>query len=269
LEAEPRQKSYWYWTDPYGKRKRVWSDDPDKGDKMYKEIAEKLALARKTTVPPYKYPRGPKGPPTPPVAPGPVPAPPTSSEIKVFGAKIKTTALVSEPETTKVLTDIVKANKGVKMEGLPFRIKSSKSMLRKMRKELNDNPKWLLSELAEENVNDILRYTMLADEKKYTSITSNTLQILKDQGHEVLLVKNYWGKPGYKGINTVLRNPQGTKYELQFHTPKSITVKEKISHPLYEKIRVSKDPAKIKKWTAEMNEAWDSVKLPGGVLTIK
>jgi hypothetical protein len=137
-----------------------------------------------------------------------------------------------------------------------------------MRKELNDNPKWLLRDLADEDVNDILRYTMQVGEKKYTTISSNTLTALKDQGHDILLVKNYWGKDGYKGINAVLRNPQGTKYELQFHTPRSLTVKEEISHPLYEKIRASKDPVKIKKWTAEMDEAWRSVGLPDGVLGI-
>jgi hypothetical protein len=269
LEAAPRQKSYWYWTNPQGERIRVWAEGKKaSGDVMYKETADKLKLAKSKTVPDYKVGKG-----RPPTGggglPGAVPiSAPTKEEIRAFGARIKTVALESEPATTKVLTDIARANKGVKMEGLPFRIKSSKSTLRKMRKELDDNPKWLLRELADEDVNDILRYTMLVEEKKYTSIASNTLTTLKDQGHEILLVKNYWGKPGYKGINAVLRNTQGTKYELQFPTPRSIYVKEKISHPLYEKIRVSKDPVKIKKWTAEMDEAWKSVDLPGGVLGI-
>jgi hypothetical protein len=270
LENAPRQKSYWYWTDPYGKRKRVWSDDPTKGDKMYKETADKLKLVNSKTVPDFKKGRGPKGgPPAGPAPiPPPVPAPPTVGQIRRFGADIKSVALESESGTTRVLKNIADANAGVKMEGLAFRIKSSKSMLRKMRKELDDNPKWLLKDLADEDVNDILRYTMLVDEAKYTGITSNTLTTLVDQGHEVLLVKNYWDSPGYKGINTVLRNPQGAKYELQFHTPKSIHVKEKISHPLYEKIRASKDPVKVKKWTKEMDEAWESVALPEGVLGI-
>ena len=268
LEAAPRQKSYWYWTNPTGERVRVWAPGARaSGDLMYKETADKLKLVKSKTVPDYKVGKG--GPPTPPPIGGLPTAAPTAAEIRQFGAQIKTVALDSEPATTKVLTDIARANEGVKMEGLPFRIKSSKSMLRKMRKELDDNPKWLLKELADEDVNDILRYTMLVDEGKYTAITSNTLTTLVDQGHEVLLVKNYWGKPGYKGINTVLRNPQGTKYELQFHTPRSIEVKEKISHPLYEKIRMSKDPVKIKKWTAEMDDAWKSVNLPKGVLDIE
>lgn len=270
LESAPRQKSYWYWTNPQGERVRVWAEGKKaSGDVMYKETADKLKLVKSKTVPDYRVGRG--GPPIPPPVPtAPVPfAPPTAEKIRGFGAQIKTVTLNSEPATTKVLTNIANSNAGVKMEGLPFRIKSSKSMLRKMRKELDDNPKWLLRDLAEEDVNDILRYTMLVDEGKYTAITSNTLTTLVDQGHEVLLVKNYWGKPGYKGINTVLRNPQGTKYELQFHTPRSIEVKEKISHPLYEKIRASKDPVKIKKWTAEMDEAWRSVNLPEGVLRIE
>lgn len=86
LENAPRQKSYWYWTDPTGKRKRVWADDPDRasGDKMYKETAEKLALVRSKTVPDYRTPRG-GGPPAggtppPPVSPaGPAPAPVTTA----------------------------------------------------------------------------------------------------------------------------------------------------------------------------------------------
>jgi hypothetical protein len=269
LEAAPRQKSYWYWTNPQGERIRVWAEGKKaSGDVMYKETADKLKLVKSKTVPDYKVGKG--GPPTGGGGlPGAVPiSAPTKEEIRAFGARIKGVALDSEPATTKVLTDIARANKGVKMEGLPFRIKSSKSMLRKMRKELRENPRWTLTELAETDVNDILRYTMLVEEKKYTSIASNTLTTLKDQGHEILLVKNYWGKPGYKGINAVLRNTQGTKYELQFHTPRSIYVKEKISHPLYEKIRVSTDAVKKAKWEAEMNAAWKSVDLPEGVLRI-
>lgn len=75
LEAAPKQKSYWYWTNPQGERVRVWA--PGKrasGDLMYKETADKLKLVKSKTVPDYKVGRG--GPPTPPVTPVPTPKPP-------------------------------------------------------------------------------------------------------------------------------------------------------------------------------------------------
>jgi hypothetical protein len=84
LENAPKQKSYWFWTDPYENRKKVWSDDPLKasGDKMYKETADKLVLVNSKTVPDYKIGRGPRG--GPPVGSGPPLALGISKEAKGF-----------------------------------------------------------------------------------------------------------------------------------------------------------------------------------------
>jgi hypothetical protein len=81
LESAPRMKSYWFWENPTGERIKVWASDPKQaaGDKMYKEIADKLKLAKSKTVPDFKKKRG-GGPPK---GGAPVPAPkPKPPEIK-------------------------------------------------------------------------------------------------------------------------------------------------------------------------------------------
>jgi len=41
----------------------------------------------------------------------------------------------------------------------------------------------------------------------------------------------------YRGVNTNFKSQNGYEFELQFHTPKSIIVKEKLNHELYEEAR--------------------------------
>jgi hypothetical protein len=50
-------------------------------------------------------------------------------------------------------------------------------------------------------------------------------------------VKNYWEMDDpYQGINVALTHPSGIKVELQFHTPRSVKVKETV-HGLLDKFR--------------------------------
>ena len=56
-------------------------------------------------------------------------------------------------------------------------------------------------------------------------------------GFELLKLKNSWASEQYKGINTQWRRPEtGLRFEVQFHTPESLEVKE-LSHDAYERIR--------------------------------
>jgi SPP1 gp7 family putative phage head morphogenesis protein len=154
--------------------------------------------------------------------------------------KLRSTALVSEPETTSALVGVAEAQ-GAQMQGLPFRIKTSKSTLRKFNKELRDNPKWSVADIEKYDANDILRYTMLAEEAKYTETVAKAFQELVSKGHKVEKIKNYWLTPAdrayYRGINVVMRNNKGIKYELQFHTPQTKKTVMDVTHPIYEKVR--------------------------------
>lgn len=140
----------------------------------------------------------------------------------------------AEKEVTPALTSLAE-QRGLKMEGLDFRLKSEDSLTRK------------LADTAPEDIRDALRYTMVGDPKDLASSVKTTLNALQDQGYEVLKVKNTF-KPGapYKGVNTQIKSPDGQVFELQFHTPQSYNVKQNLSHELYEKMRVlaDKDPHK-------------------------
>lgn len=50
---------------------------------------------------------------------------------------------------------------------------------------------------------------------------------------------------GYQGINTVFVTPDGNPFELQFHTPESLSMKEEECHSSYEKFRTATDSRKM------------------------
>jgi hypothetical protein len=107
---------------------------------------------------------------------------------------------------------------------------------------------------------------MVVDDGVYTNTVVRTLDRLqRDEVQRVVKVKNYWTKDGYRGVNVVMKSDTGQKYELQFHTPKSLDVKERVSHPLYEKLRTTTDPEEIAVLEKKIADAWGSVDLPKGI----
>lgn len=61
---------------------------------------------------------------------------------------------------------------------------------------------------------------------------------LEENGYKFVRVKNTLANDmaPYRGLNIVVENADGYKFELQFHTPESLAIKEK-NHMLYEKQR--------------------------------
>ena len=62
---------------------------------------------------------------------------------------------------------------------------------------------------------------------------------------------------GYQGINTVFVSPTGLPFELQFHTPESLSMKEEACHSSYEKFRSASDSSKMIQYWEEMVSMWD------------
>lgn len=91
---------------------------------------------------------------------------------------------------------------------------------------------------ADNKIRDVLRYTMLRDEKNFTDGYFATQDALIKNGYRIERVKNTW-KDGavYKGVNTIIADSHGNEFELQFHTRKSLEVKEGELHKLYEHYR--------------------------------
>ena len=86
-------------------------------------------------------------------------------------------------------------------------------------------------------------------------------------------MKNYWldkNNP-YNGVNTVVKAPNGQKFELQYHTPESFNVKNGEMHKLYEKHRSLTDGQSAEGAALEdkMFEISDAMEIPKGIEVIK
>lgn len=82
---------------------------------------------------------------------------------------------------------------------------------------------------------DNVRYTVKLGEgvEEY----HKTVSALQKRGYKPVAVKNYWLSNGYyKGINTNWESPEGTIFEIQFHSADNLKVKDEL-HPWYEKWR--------------------------------
>lgn len=131
---------------------------------------------------------------------------------------------------------------GGELAGFAYRLKTPASFLEKI------GPRAALKGISEKamlsEINDVVRYTQLADKDKLVDSFNKTMDTLKGKGYNVKAVKNTWNDVNnpYKGINSVLESPNGQKFELQFHTPESFELKQGEMHKLYEESR-KLDPA--------------------------
>lgn len=144
----------------------------------------------------------------------------------------------AEPQITAMLQDTA-GKFGGRMEGLKNRLKTQDSLSRKVRDKslLKGRPQ---ADIAA-GMNDVLRYTMLLDPNQYAAGAQSVLAGFVARGYTIVDADNTWA-PGnvYQGINAVLRAPDGTLFELQFHTPESFTAKSS-THADYE---LARDPSK-------------------------
>lgn len=146
-----------------------------------------------------------------------------------------------EAEITKLLIDLAEKNKA-NMEGLDFRLKALKSLIRKIAAE-KDSEHGGDADKAAKAMSDVVRYTMSYEPADYIDGVKGVIAEMQKLGYD-LRVKNYWkGDDPYQGINVAVTHPDGTKFELQFHTPQSVVDKEKI-HLIYENYRTETDPKK-------------------------
>ena len=82
---------------------------------------------------------------------------------------------------------------------------------------------------------DNVRYTVALGDS--VQEYQKTVSLLQKKGYKPVAIKNYWLTNGYyKGINTNWESPNGTLFEIQFHSEHNLAVKEEL-HPLYERER--------------------------------
>lgn len=193
-----------------------------------------------------------------------------SDEYGILKAQVKgmsyyNKAIANEPDITAHVKSVASTT-GMRTEGLEFRIKGKESYLRKIASKYD--PKGNTYE-----VKDILRYTYTASPDKLVDKTNNSIETHRNLGYNTIEVKNYWldkNNP-YNGVNTVIKAPNGQKFELQYHTPESFGIKNGEMHKLYEKQRIITDKESEQYIALEdkMFEISGTMKIPNGVEEIK
>jgi hypothetical protein len=154
--------------------------------------------------------------------------------------EMATKAEAAEPAVTAALKRVT-TDKGGKLEGLDYRLKTRESLARKIKLKKEKYPGMEANE-AGARILDSLRYTAVFPHEGYTEGVEATLDAAAKAGYQTVMRENYWGGgDDYDGFHTILRGPDGLDVELQFHTPESLATKEQKQHPIYEKFRASKD----------------------------
>jgi hypothetical protein len=105
---------------------------------------------------------------------------------------------------------------------------------------------------------DAVRFTLTYSQEYYAEGVIADVQRVKDEGFELVKLKNLWEKEQYKGINSQWRSPDtGLRFEIQFHTPESLAAKE-LTHGAYERLRCSgisqAERAELEAYQKQVNE---------------
>ena len=184
--------------------------------------------------------------------------------------------VAKEPQITKDLTDIVKAQGG-RFAGIAARIKAADSLERKIKKNIADPEKDVYTpEEAISNMGDLIRYTAMApSHDKLGETCNNVVAGLKESGYHIIEVDNKWMDPtkeGYRGLHLEVVTPDWSQhFELQIHSDESLDVKQR-QHPLYELTRKmnEKEPTPLRNDLKHVSiEMGESLPMPKGIEKLK
>ena len=173
----------------------------------------------------------------------------------------------NETLATQALMDAVRDGPG-ELEGLDFRLKGYDSLKRKIHDK--SIKKGMSQEEYASTVTDALRYTVKSPTSDFTSTFNSVVNELENNGFSMAEVTNTLKDTNapYRGINTLVRSNTGYLFELQFHTPESLEIKE-INHLLYEEQRLLTTPVeRQRELNLIMMRNARSIPTPPGVETI-
>lgn len=185
-----------------------------------------------------------------------------SPDIQPSLSKILADRRRIEPAYTRLLQGVAEQSGG-EMLGLDFKFKGAKGIVGKVARKVEE--KGLDPRAAIGTIADSLRYTMALPPDKYLGGMRNAVKTLVSKGAKFESLENNW-KPGdaYNGVNAVFTDPKtGLKIELQFHTPESFHIKDKVIHLDYEFVRERKGSSAQRLLALErMRSHSDSVEFP-------
>lgn len=191
-----------------------------------------------------------------------------TARAKEIAKPMVAAAKAREPKLTATMKSAAKVAGG-EMDGLDFAVKGTGSLTRKIRDEAAE--KGISMPEAAKDMKDVNRYTMKFTEENFVDGYNKAMKELQGQGYEIVKVKNTLKDEtaAYRGVNTNLKAPDGSIFELQFHTQKSLDVKEP-NHKLYEEYR-EKTTSKERKAELDklMSDNAKSIPTPPGIENIK
>ena len=172
-----------------------------------------------------------------------------------------------EPQVTKDLQEVVQSD-NAKLAGLEYRFKGKDSLTDKLERKAVE--KGITVEQYSKRVTDVLRYTEMSTENDLYRNFNSFVDKMSARGYTMVECTNTWYDGSvYKGINTLMRTKDGYVFEMQFHTARSLEIKE-INHKLYEKGRaLGVSQAMKDKYELEMKKNAMSVSTPLNVGKIK
>jgi hypothetical protein len=195
---------------------------------------------------------------------------PRQKEAHDTAGKVIAKYAAIEPTVTEQLMDATGGLPSAQLANLDFKLKTQNSLARKLHDKTLDPEKGTIQSYSA-GIGDALRYTQTSDEAHLAANAQATLAALQQKGWTVKEVGNTW-TPGaeYKGINTNLTTPDGQHtFELQFHTPQSLAVKEN-NHKLYDVSRLPETPKPEKeRLKAQMVANSAEIAEPAGINTVQ
>jgi hypothetical protein len=119
--------------------------------------------------------------------------------------------------------------------GLEYRLKDRDGIKEKVAEAIEQYGRFPKEAIS--LVPDAIRYTFQYMEARYTQGVRDDIARLKEQGFEMVGLKNSWLDEQYKGINSRWIEPDsGQRFEVQFHTGISFEAKQ-LTHSAYERLR--------------------------------
>lgn len=131
---------------------------------------------------------------------------------------------------------------GGDLAGFAARKKGLTSLSRKIDTDVRlaargNPPATISADQAAAAIGDKVRYTVRFNEADYWSGVRDATERLVAEGNVPVKWKPTWDSDIYRGLNTNWRAPNGTTFEIQFHTPTSFVTKE-LNHHAYEEARL-------------------------------
>ena len=199
--------------------------------------------------------------------------------------RLVTEAEADEPICTMLLQVAAKKHGG-ELHGLEYCLKGQQSLTRKLigaidqigglvaLRERESKGETLVALSRDQNFveQDVLRYTVKLPTDTYVTGVRAVSMVLKENNFVEEYMWNFWPfeteHVSYLGINASYKTPAGIQFELQFHTPEALQLKDTVSHELYEAYRIETSETKKRAIFADMLGVWDSVPRPPHVNTL-